>query len=458
MSRKRPLPRTGFTLIELLVVIAIIGILVGLLLPAVQSVREAGNKVQCANNMKQLAIALHMFHQTHARMPTYNGIFPPAGTNTTQAANPKAMFGSWFVHIMPYVDQNTYYDMIANEVSLYTNTGNALVVSGGTLISPYVAGYWTPAPALVSPYVPPVPATYLSYVGTQQWVATTTANGYTISTLQWVPPQTPDPGTGLAAVAAVYDYTGCTYTPPVAAVYGPPGAPVNGYVGLFKPENRAQIFAVLQCPSDPSMGTSNRARNGQVYTDTASPWGMTNYLANYNALTTANPAQGVVAPPQNFAAVTDGLSNTILFGEGYGLCENRGRTALLTWQGRPSATGTSNQGGVAYGGVHNFGVTYQLGTSTTTWQIDTPSGTPLNMNSPYGYPNPDANLNFLFQIRPNPKSTGADGCNSLTAQTGHSALNVALGDGSVRGVTLPMTADNWMSVMLPRDGNPVNDW
>ena len=110
MANCRKLIQKGFTLIELLVVIAIIGILVGLLLPAVQKVREAASRTRCLNNLKQIGLALHGYHDVNARLPSGQSPWRNA-SNTADVWDVTPFEGCWsfLVYILPFIEQEAIY-------------------------------------------------------------------------------------------------------------------------------------------------------------------------------------------------------------------------------------------------------------------------------------------------------------------------------------------------------------
>jgi prepilin-type N-terminal cleavage/methylation domain-containing protein len=109
-SSKR-FPRCGFTLIELLVIIAIIAVLIGLLLPAVQKVREAASRVKCGNNLRQLGLAAHQYHDVHQHLPPGAG-YTPLATG--------GVWGNYFFHLLPYLEQGNLYERARGSVPLTT--------------------------------------------------------------------------------------------------------------------------------------------------------------------------------------------------------------------------------------------------------------------------------------------------------------------------------------------------
>ena len=124
--------KKGFTLVELLVVIAIIGILVGLLLPAVQAAREAARRMSCSNNLKQLGLALHTYHDTFKRFPAgsysvnWLPLYPNANHNNNGLPWVAGLWrkGSTLVKLLPYVEQSAFFNQIpfAGDVDLWFDT------------------------------------------------------------------------------------------------------------------------------------------------------------------------------------------------------------------------------------------------------------------------------------------------------------------------------------------------
>lgn len=132
--------RAAFTLVELLVVIAIIGILVALLLPAIQAAREAARRTQCNNGVKQLVIATQNCHDVYK-------MYPPAGASNNSwngrvaAAGPfYNLAGSFFFHLLPYVEQNSFY-----EAALSAGGGMDSTVAGKAVYNYVIPAYRCPS-------------------------------------------------------------------------------------------------------------------------------------------------------------------------------------------------------------------------------------------------------------------------------------------------------------------------
>jgi prepilin-type N-terminal cleavage/methylation domain-containing protein len=129
-----PSRRNGFTLVELLVVIAIIGVLVALLLPAVQAAREAARRMQCTNNLKQLGLAVHNYHDTFL-------VFPPQMMNV-DASNDRRW--GWGAVTLPFIEQGTLFEQLKPDGGRQIPTASTLI-NGATLLKTKVAAHLCPS-------------------------------------------------------------------------------------------------------------------------------------------------------------------------------------------------------------------------------------------------------------------------------------------------------------------------
>jgi len=158
--------RRGFTLVELLVVIAIIGVLVALLLPAVQAAREAARRTQCGNNLKQLGIAFHNYHDVAGRLPCNINrvVLTIGGTRIPDDRNQ----ASHLVNLLPYVEQKALYDQI--NFNLHDPAFGNQIVAGQSLKTTIVKAYICPDSnhQRVNPSTGVAFSNYAGSIGSQQ--------------------------------------------------------------------------------------------------------------------------------------------------------------------------------------------------------------------------------------------------------------------------------------------------
>jgi prepilin-type N-terminal cleavage/methylation domain-containing protein len=353
--------RRGFTLIELLVVIAIIAVLIGLLLPAVQKVREAAARIQCSNNLKQISLAVHNFNGNFSKLPPIgswgptfrNNGYPPA-TNGGTTTPSDGITGPWLVHLLPYVEQG--------------NLMNQFATLGNVNTSDPSSTYFTAYDALI--------------------------------------------GTG-----------------------GP--------------------LKVYTCPSDGSTTGGLQTHGGSKTGGYAS----TNYCGNVMVFEPRKQGNIVSAMP-------NGTSNTVLIGERIQNCN----VSIGLGYGSAGQSTIGPDWGWIYPD-HGDGAQWAaFGWWTSGWESinqtgnpNTPPGTPsgsclrtdyYDWSANYIPANPAANPNYLFDI-----SANVNKCNLFVLNTAHPAMQIALGDGSVRSVSNNISKATWLAVCNPNSGAiPGSDW
>jgi prepilin-type N-terminal cleavage/methylation domain-containing protein len=465
--------RSAFTLIELLVVIAIIAILIGLILPAVQKVREAAAQAQCINNNKQIGLAIHNYAGANL------GALP-ALTSDLAKVKYGAYNGGIFVTLLPFLDQEVLFN---NGAMALPNSTWAGPVPPGT-VKPF--GIATPSLA-----TPPVYNSQLKvYVCPAD---NTVSQGYPANQNQLLISATGTP----PAPPYTFPWAACCY----AANYQVFGT-VSGYSGIVvgPPPGGNSAGPTFNLSNIPD-GTSNTVFFGEVFaacTNTAgSVWAYPG-IANFSGTqyggngtltpplnTAVGPLQGAYPPiGVNSMGDTNGQTNSMFWmpvfannNQNYGFVNGAGGSSGYTVLNLASGT-TNGYRGSIYLNNTNPGDADSTGPFVVTGPSPSPgsNGGPAQITAtqpavsgqyPTGWNVCPYNTGVAYpgsfmQYWDAPPQTGIlqSQCDKSRLQSFHTAaVVVAMGDGSVRTVGPSVTQGTWYAVISPADGNPPGpDW